>query len=233
MQWALERELPDVTVVYIDTGWASSDWESEVEKGEKFAKKAGFKIFRIKPSMQFEELIKHKKGLPSERYQWCSGMLKGLPFLNWADEVDPDATATVLIGKRREESNKRASTPEFVESSEYHGGRRVWHPLYAHTERERDALLYRAGFEPLAHRSYECQPCVNANRNDLRGMTKNDIDRLRKLEMAVGKTMFRSAKHGGATGIDQVIKWARYSPGQYRNDQTELSLSCTSGMCGL
>ena len=140
MQWAVENNLPNVTVVYIDTGWSSSCWEKEIDTGERFAKKSGFGVVRIKPEMQFAELIRHKKGFPSERYQWCSGLLKGVPFLKWIDAIDPDCEAVVLIGKRREESNKRANTPEFIGSSEYHGGRKVWHPLYMHSERERNAL---------------------------------------------------------------------------------------------
>jgi len=232
MQWAVETNLPDVTVCYIDTGWASEDWHKEIKLGEAFAKKAGFKVVRIKPVMQFEELMVHKKGFPNQRYQWCSGLLKGVPFLQWVDEVDPEAKAVVIIGKRREESRERAETPEFIEASDYHGGRKIWHPLFEHSEVERNDLLERAGFKILGHRSKECHPCTNANRYDFRSMGDFETKRLQKLEGKVNKTMFRPKRHAGAQGIVEVIKWAEYSPGQFSPEQEELDL-CTSGMCGI
>jgi len=173
-----------------------------------------------------------KKGFPSQRYQWCSAMLKGLPFLTWIDEFDTDCKATVIIGKRREESQERADTPEFIESSEYHGGRKVWHPLYLHTETMRNDLIIRAGFEVLPHRSKECSPCINANRDDLRQLTENDILRIENLESKVGKTMYRPKRHGGAKGIRRVIAWAYSDRGKYNDKQDEMFNQCSSGYCG-
>jgi 3'-phosphoadenosine 5'-phosphosulfate sulfotransferase (PAPS reductase)/FAD synthetase len=102
--------------------------------------------------MGMHELVRMKKGWPGNGQQFCTIHLKGVPFLNWIDEIDPMCEAVVLIGKRREESPARVATPEFVESSEYHGGRLVWHPLYLHSELLRNELLHRAGFEVLPHR---------------------------------------------------------------------------------
>lgn len=192
----------------------------------------GFKAEHIQPEIQFEELMRRKKGFPDQRHQWCSALLKGLPFLTWIDDADPEFKATVLIGKRREESPDRADTPEFVESSPYHGGRRVWHPLYLHTEAQRDELLARAGFEKLPHRSDECSPCVNANKGDIRRLTQFEIDRLKQLEGETGKTMFRTKKKGGAKGIEQVIQWAHSGRGRYNPKQESLFTSCSSGYCG-
>lgn len=158
IQWAAEQGLENVIVSYIDTGWAAATWLPRVAQCEHWVTSLGFKVVRLKAAMGFEELIRHKKGFPSQRYQWCSAVLKGLPFLTWIDEWDSGCSATVMIGKRREESIARADTPEFIGSSEHHGGRKVWHPLYLHTEAMRDALLARAGFPVLPHRSQECAP---------------------------------------------------------------------------
>lgn len=231
MQWA--RHLDNVTVVYIDTGWASKAWMQRVLDGEAFARQCGYEVMRIKPEVQFEELMQIKKGFPNQRFQWCSGLLKGIPFLNWIDEIDPDCEAIVLVGKRRIESAGRADTPEYVESSDYHGGRRLWHPLYAHTDEMRDDLLAEAGFKPLSHRSHECHPCVNANRHDFRLMNDGDIQRVAALESVVGKTMFRPARHNGATGIVEVIDWAKR--GKFVQGQDDMfDMGCGSPFgCGL
>ncbi len=171
IQWAYENRLFDVTVVFCDTGWANKNWAKRVKRGEWFAKNCGFKTVIIKPKMQFEELMKFKKGFPNQRFQWCSGLLKGVPFLNWIDEIDKKRNGVVLVGKRREESKERANTPGYVNESEYHGARTLWHPLFMHTDNDRNALLKRAGFEVLPHRSMECSPCVNANASDFRELS--------------------------------------------------------------
>lgn len=239
IQWAHDHgaDLADeVFVVFIDTGWSSGEWPARVEELELWVAALGFTPVRIDPPIKFEELITSKKGFPNQRYQWCSGILKGLPFLTWIDEIDPGAKAVVMIGKRREESEERADTPEFIESSEYHGGRRVWHPLYLHTESERDALLHHAGVAPLPHRSQECAPCVNANRADFLLLTETEVARVEALEAKVGKTMFRVKRYkskmypNGAKGIRQVMQWAHKAP--ITEDEQQGSSQCSSGYCG-
>ena len=232
IQWAHEQSLADVHVVFIDTGWSSLGWPGRVEKAERWVQSLGFNPVRLTPEVQFQQLMRDRKGFPSQRYQWCSVHLKGVPFLDWIDEHDPQCLATVLIGKRRSESQERKDTPEFVEASEYHGGRRVWHPLYLHSNEDRDALLHRAGFEPLPHRSMECSPCINANRADMRLLDERDIAKVEQLEAEVGKTMFRPRRHGGARGIRKVIAWANASPGAYNERQEDLFNGCSSGYCG-
>lgn len=232
IQWAREQVLPDVSVVFVDTGWSAPGWLDRVARMEAWVESVGYRAVHLRAAVGFEDLMVQKKGFPSQRYQWCSAMLKGVPFLNWIDEVDPDGRAAVMIGKRREESQERADTPEFIEASEYHGDRRVWHPLYLHTDAMRNELLARAGFDPLPHRSKECAPCVNANRGDLRLLTEEDISRVEALEATVGKTMFRPARHGGAKGIRRVVAWAYADHGKYDDRQESMFNHCSSGYCG-
>lgn len=233
IQWAYEQGIRGAFVTFVDTGWAGEGWMDRVARGEEWVRSLGFTPVRIIPEVQFEELIRFKKGFPNQRYQWCSGQLKGIPFLNWIDDADPECKATVYIGKRREESKERAETPEFVESSDYHGGRRVRHPLYLHTEAARNALVRRAGFEVLPHRSKECDPCVNANKDDFQTLAEKDIQKTSRLEKEVGKNMFRAKRHGGAKGIVRVIRWANSPRGKYNDKQEDLfSSKCSSGYCG-
>jgi 3'-phosphoadenosine 5'-phosphosulfate sulfotransferase (PAPS reductase)/FAD synthetase len=137
IQWAHESGIDlfgQVTVVYCDTGWAAPSWAEEIATGEALAHRCGFETVRL-TSIGMEELVRTKSGFPGNAQQFCTMFLKGLPYLQWLDEIDPQRTAVTMVGKRREESAARANTPEFVYESEYHGGRTLWHPLYTHTVR--------------------------------------------------------------------------------------------------
>jgi 3'-phosphoadenosine 5'-phosphosulfate sulfotransferase (PAPS reductase)/FAD synthetase len=224
IQWAHEVGLQDVRVVYCDTGWSAPWWPQRVLKGEALAMDYGFTTLQCK-SLGMAELVRMKKGWPGNGQQFCTAHLKGLPFLQWIDEADPECKATVLIGKRRAESEKRKDTPEFIEASEHHGGRKIWHPLYKHTDEERNALLERAGFDPLPHRSLECNPCVNANRGDFMRLTAGEIERVNDLEAEIGKPMFRP-KRFNSLGIHGVIRWAK--DGRNRGSIDEEESECAS-----
>ena len=100
MQWAFERGLNNVAVAYCNTGWAAKGWPARVERCEAHAKRLGFNVVRLQ-SMGMEALVKMKKGFPGNGQQLCTAWLKGLPFLTWIDEVDPDRTSIIMIGKRR------------------------------------------------------------------------------------------------------------------------------------
>lgn len=230
IQWAKESGLQDVTVVYVDTGWAAPSWPNRVIRCERFVKQCGYMPVRVK-SIGMEELVRMKSGFPSNQYQFCTAHLKGLPFLEWVDEADKELTSIVMVGKRRAESEDRKDTPEFIDNSEYHGGRKLWHPLYLHTDDMRNELLARAGFEVLPHRSRECSPCVNSNRDDFLSLTPGEIERVNDLEVESGKPMFR-AKRFGALGIHGVIVWAK--DGRKRGDIKEEESNCAGLFgCGL
>lgn len=230
IQWAHEVNLPNVTVAYCDTGWAAPNWPQRVIAGERLAASYGFQTRQLK-SIGMAELVRIKKGWPGNGQQFCTAHLKGVPFLEWIDEFDTARTSIVLIGKRRAESEARKNTPEFIDASEYHGGRKLWHPLHAHSDGDRNALLSRAGFEVLPHRSMECNPCVNANRGDFLRLTKGEIERVNDLEAEIGKPMFRP-KRFNAMGIHGVIVWAK--DGRTRAKIEDESEDCASLFgCGL
>lgn len=222
LQWAHETGQTNVVAVYCDTGWASPSWPQRVERGEALAKSYGFETVRCM-SMGMPALVRMKKGWPGNGQQFCTSFLKGLPFLEWIDEVDPVTNAIVAVGKRRAESKKRADTPEFIYASEYHGGRTVWHPLYQHTDEERNELLAKAGFDVLPHRSRECNPCVNANRKTFLGLTPGEVERVSDLEAEVGQPMYRP-KRFNVIGIHGVIVWAK--DGRKRSSVEEEAEGC-------
>lgn len=241
VQWAHENGLRDVTVVYSETGWAAKRWPERVEQGEFLADFYGFKTVRIE-SLGFVALARKKQSFPRQGIQFCTEELKIKPSLRWLEENDPSREATVLVGKRREESANRASTPEFVLYSPLDGGRRLWHPLFDTKEAERDALLARAGFKPLPHRSKECFPCINSNRSDLRELAKdeNRVAFIEALETEMGhtskgkpRTLFRPYRYMGATGIREIIRWAESEPGKFDLDDGTGGGGCYTGQCGI
>ena len=226
IQYAADRELKSVTVLYSDTGWAADWWIDMVEEGEEFAQSLGFQTDRT-TSIGLPALVKQRKGWPRQGIQFCTTELKILPAQRWLDEHDPDKQAICMVGVRRCESANRSDFPETVMDSPKHGGREVWAPLVRHTDEMRDELLHRAGFAVLPHRSMECYPCINSNRTDLRELASNPerIAQIDKIEKELGYTskgkpctMFRPYRHMGATGIQEVVKWAESDRGKFEPD---------------
>lgn len=248
IQWAHEAALDlfgTVTVAYCDTGWSKPGWLGRVALGEQFARSKGFDVVRIQ-SMGMHELVRMKKGWPGNGQQFCTIHLKGVPFLTWIDEADQAVAAQVLIGKRRAESEARKDTPEYVLDSEYHGGRTIRHPLYQHSDDDRDALLTRAGAHLLPHgwdgvhdrlyvlpdRSEECNPCVNANRGDIKRLSPDEMAKVNTLEVEIGKPMFRPKRFNGL-GIYGVVMWAKHGK-HHEGDIPDEESGCGSPFgCGL
>jgi 3'-phosphoadenosine 5'-phosphosulfate sulfotransferase (PAPS reductase)/FAD synthetase len=214
LQWAHEQDLEGVAVVFTDTGWAADGWMDRVSRCETWVRSIGFTPYRTN-SIGFRQLARDKKGFPTQRYQWCSNILKIEPGARWLKEHDPDARAVCLIGVRREESDDRKDFPEWLIRSMNHGGRVVIAPFATFTDDQRNALILRAGFEVLPHKSRECK-CVNANRGDMLRFTDNDWRGIAEAEQEIGKTMYRPHRHMGAKGADEMRKWANSPRGKYR-----------------
>lgn len=240
IQWLFEVRIPNVTVVYSDTGWAADWWPQRVAEGEALAWSCGFQAVRI-GSIGMEALVRSRKGWPFQRDQFCTTFLKIIPAQEWMDDVDPYGEATCICGVRAEESRERATSwREWTPWSERHHGRALWAPLLHHDEAMRNALILRAGFSVLPHRSAECWPCVNSNRADFLALSKdqNRVDRVAEIERSMGytrngkpRTMFRPHRHHGASGIHAVIDWAR-SGRKFVAGQMSLPI-CESGFCGM
>jgi Phosphoadenosine phosphosulfate reductase family len=236
IQWAHEAALTDVVCLYSDTGWARESWAGRVEKMEAWAQSLGFSTART-ASVGMEALVRAKKMWPQRLMQFCTKELKIVPTIAWLEENDPLRIAIILTGVRREESAKRASAPEFILNSANDGGRCVVSPLTSFTEEDRNALLRRAGFEPLGHRSEECK-CINSGRDDIARWDVNDICEIRRIEQSLGhsskgkpRTMFRPNKFMGATGIDEIVRWAHSPRGKYEAPQ-EHGEPCDRSWCG-
>ncbi len=209
MQWIKQQGLAPVTVVSIDTGWAAPCWQTRVAAGEAFAKRCGFTPVRLQAKLNFADLVRERQHFPNQKYQWCPGFLKGLPLLQWLDDVDPSCEATIVLSKRRAASRAQANLPEYIAESEHHGQRRVWHPLYDIDNAARDALVTAAKFPLLHHRSLECDPCIHNSDADFLRMEPHSIAKIKSLETEVGEPMFVPANYAGAKGIVAVIEYIK------------------------
>jgi hypothetical protein len=229
VQFLREAAFTNVRCLYNDTGWPSPEWPARVERMEAWAQSLGYTTFRTS-SEGMEALVHRKKGWPRQGMQFCTEALKIEPTLAWLAANDPDHQATGVNGKRAPESHVRASTVEWIECSLSWGGRRLWQPLFAHDEAERNALIVRAGHEVLATKSRECMLCVNTNRIGLRAASEGAVAWVERVERDLGsgiksgkpKTMFRPARKMGATGIREVVAWAKSAPGRYNPLQDDL-----------
>ncbi len=206
IQWAYESGLQNVTVCYVDTGWAAEGWLDYVAQCEAYVKSLGFAVKHLKSRMSFDELISVKNGFPTARSQWCSLHLKGISLLTWLEGEDPEEQATVMIAKRRAEHGE---VPEYIDCCEFHGDRKVWHPLTECSDDERDALLSRAGFAKLQTPSLECAPCINSRIIDIRRLSEADIEKCDELEEDVEAPFFNPELCDGKKGIVDVFAWAK------------------------
>jgi len=228
IQWAHEQQLKDVTVVYVDTGWAAAGWLDHVSLCESFVQRLGFNIKRINPATPFADVMEMKGGFPTRQRQWCALHLKGIPFLKWVDDVDPESKATVLLPKSMVETNF-IDIPEYIDSCEFNGERRVWHPLFKLDQTQRDTLLAHAGIAPLSHLSQECSPCINSTVMALRQLTARDIEKTAELEEELETTLFLPQDCGDASGIYAVVEWANTA----RPDQLNYQYGCSASFgCG-
>jgi hypothetical protein len=182
-----ELTFSKVIVVYIDTGWAAQGWLTRVSEGERFARSCGFETRRLTSRRSFSELVRERQQFPSQKFQWCAGFLKGIPLMEWLDEVDSACAWTIALPKRQ--ALYRKTIPAVIKECEYHGERDVWHPLVSVNDNERDVLIHRAGFKPLNHRSLECQPCVHSKPQEFAHLHPFDQAKLEWLEGCIQKKM--------------------------------------------
>lgn len=234
LEWLFQcKEVTEVVAVYSNTGWGHRDWPERVQKTKEFVESKGGTFHEI-GSKGFEDLCWAKRGFPAPMMKFCSYELKIKPAKEWLNKFDPNKEFIGVVGIRREESPKRSQWPEWVETSDNHGGRSLWAPLVRFTEEERGSYILQAGFEVLKHRSYECYPCIHSTKKELAVLEPWAIEKVKALEARLGNThsgaarlMFRPQGKRGAEGIEEVIRWAN-TP---QNKEFIVSGSCDSGFC--
>jgi 3'-phosphoadenosine 5'-phosphosulfate sulfotransferase (PAPS reductase)/FAD synthetase len=191
LQWAIEQKLRPCYIVSVDTLWGADNWQARVARAQQYASEHGVQAQRLSAKQGFAQWVTHKREFPTKKFQWCAGLLKGLPLTVWLDEIDPACEATVVIGKSRASARAHRHLPSMIEESEHFGDRRVWLPLLDVSLAERDALIERTGIPILPHRSLECDPCIHATARDLASLTPADVEKTEILEATIGQPMFK------------------------------------------
>lgn len=238
IQWAREKQLKNVTVVSFVTGWEAPEWNQRIAKGMNWVQSIGFNYHYIEPPLSFSELMHEQGKFPTRKFQWCANFLKGLPLLSWLDDIDSNCAATILIARRQASSRANFDLVEHIEEEEKLGDRALWHPLYKHTNNERDILIQQAGFDILNHRSLECDPCVNSDANDVLRMDLSTIERTAQLEQAMKAQLLDETIYDGLSDLLEIYKRRdkqEFTPSTGIADQNELfDMGCgnTYG-CGL
>lgn len=226
IQWAKNKLLKDVTVLYNKTGLEAPFWFDRLLDVQDLCNRYGFNYVVTTPDMLFKDLIINKKGFPmaASNMSWCTLNLKTIPTLKWLEVNDPMMKSTIYTGVRREESINRKRYRRMCRLNKYKG-RRVERPLVGYTTLHRNELIRVTKLPLLSHKSQECFPCINSNRNDLRLLSKypERIEEISDIENILGftkkgkpKVMFRPYRHMGATGIEEVVDWALAERGRYR-----------------
>lgn len=190
IEWAKQQKLKNLKIISVDTGWAAPRWQNRVDQAQEYISNAGFEHVRLSSPLSFFELIQSRNNFPSTKFHWCAKFLKGLPILDYLDEIDPGLENIILLSKRRDQAKKLANLAEFEEESELFGWRKLWHPLCEFNLAQRDELIIQAGFEILESRSLECDPCIYNQKRDFMGMEPESKSKLEKLEAKLGKPMF-------------------------------------------
>lgn len=209
LQWAIEAQLADLYFVSVDTGWAAPNWLDRIKQGSDYARSHQVTVVRLQSAASFAEAVCDRGEFPNKKFQWCPGLLKGLPVNDWLDSVDPACEAKLYMGKRRLASRANRGLTATIEASEHYQDRSLHYPLLELTEAERDALITRAGFPVLNHRSLECDPCIHSTWADLSRLEDAQVDATEALEKATGKQMFAADQFHDLKGIRILSETAR------------------------
>ncbi len=207
-QWAFEAGLRNIIVAYIDTGFASIDWAERIVLGAQHAKSLQFEVVHLKAAISFQDAVRGRGSFPCSKFQWCTGILKALPLLDWLDKIDLNSEALMIMAKRKAAAPKQ-EIPEWIQSSEHHNFRSVWHPLVNCSDENRDELLKRAGISPHYHRSLECHPCVNSTLHELASLKDQDIKKVVALEQELAAPFFAEHEFGARKSISEWVEYAR------------------------
>lgn len=229
--WAIRSGLSPLVPIFADTRWESTKDEISTYAYLDTLERLIGPIRRL-TSEGFEERTRRSGTFPSRARKWCSPELKiamvaaELPRI--CDEYNDECQ--VLVGIRREESDKRADpdkTPEREWMPDYDC--EVWRPILAWTIDDVIAEHHRAGvpMNPLylagANR-VGCWPCIHAGKVELRMLGEMDperVERVAAIERDIGQTMFtleRPRKRGEErkkipVGIHEAVLWARTKRG--------------------
>lgn len=224
--WAKNNIKKELYVLSVDTGFAANNWNKYLKKVFVWLNSKNITYYHLKAKYSFHKLVKARKNFPSQENSWCSIFLKGITLLDKIDELDPNCEATILLPNRKDLSKSFTLLNEYTREEEKYDYRKVWYPLLEHTEFEVLKLLEKIPFHTRINRSLECQPCIYLTRQESKKISKQDIEKVIKLEKQINKFMFNYET------FDKAIQNSNFF--KRKNIIEELSKACSWEYgCGL
>ncbi|MDA7742383.1 phosphoadenosine phosphosulfate reductase family protein [Francisellaceae bacterium] len=203
IQWAYEQKLEELHILSVDTGWEASTWHQRIQDSAQWVKTLGIKHEHLQPQATFPENVMARQRFPNKKFHWCPSFVKGLAILDWLEMHDESYEATILLANRKD-MVPGSLLEEFIEEHEHYDDRKVWHPLYALTEIQRNQLITKTPLAVLNHRSLECQPCIYNSANDFQSLSDEDCERVVKLEDIIKAPMFHPMDHQNAQNVAEI-----------------------------
>ncbi len=225
--WARRTGLSPLVAVFADTKWEKASTYEYLDTLERL-----IGPLRRVTSEGFEERTRRLGTFPSRKRKWCSPELKVQVFAEELSRIRDEFQdeCEVLIGIRRDESEKRADTvltPEREWSNDYDC--EVWRPILSWTVKEVifEHHLANVPMNPLYFAGANrvgCWPCIHAGKVELRLLGELDperVERIAAMERDIGQTMFTvedERKKGKdrkklPVGIHEAVLWSRTSHG--------------------
>ena len=182
-----ELMLPNIVVVFCDTGW---EHQITYDYLECLKREIGdFTI--LYPELNFVDLAIKKKRFPSAKARFCTTELKLKPMKNWllksmmvGDFKEDDVI--LVSGVRAEESPSRAKMDEFSEKDDYYNLPH-WRPILKWTWQDVFACHERNNIKPnplyaMGMGRVGCMPCVMSNKAELKEIALRLPDVFEKVE---------------------------------------------------
>jgi hypothetical protein len=186
--WAKQNLKNNFCVLSVDTGFASYDWNSYLDKVFKWLDESKVEFHHLKSENTFQDLVNARKQFPSQQFSWCAGFLKGITLLDKMDELDPNCEATVILSHRKDLSKVSVLLKDLKEEEKY-DYRQLKYPFLEKTLDEVERLTQNLPFETV-FRSRECQPCIHFTKKESESIATQDRQKVIQLELQNQTSMF-------------------------------------------
>lgn len=186
--WAKQNLKNDFCVLSVDTGFAAHDWNEYLAKVFAWLDAEAIKYHHLEADNSFAELVNARKQFPSQQFSWCASFLKGITLLNKIDELDSDCEATILLSHHKGLSKSSAFIKDIDEEEKY-DYRMLKYPLLAKNLADIEELVKDLPFDPV-FRSRECQPCIFFTKKEFETISKQDKQKIIRLEQQSQAFMF-------------------------------------------
>ncbi len=180
-----------IKVVFCDTKWEKDSTYKEIEViSSKLLNEYNIELLTLtneKYPNGMTDLIKDKKAFPTRMIKVCTEQLKMVPALNYYRKLfDSGYEVITLVGKRRDESEKRKNTPDFEIFNYKDWNFTTFYPIADWTETDVYSFLDETWGIPSAYfegnSRLGCDECFQADLKSISLMSESKIKEMEKVE---------------------------------------------------